>query len=286
MTSYRGDTAMSSIVAENSIENTLEGAASKEGKPTGLIQSVDRAMQIMQLLSDYGTQTVTEISQKLDVHKSTASRLLATLEQHGMVEQYQNRGAYRLGLALVGFTNSVLKDYNILDYTRPICEKLGRETDETVNVAIIVGKNVINIDQVTGSGAIASVNWIGKHTPIHATSSGKSIVAFMPLEKREQLIQSGLKRFTDYTLIDPDEFRTALKVVREQGFAITVHEFEVGLTGIAAPIFDSSGNVEASISVSAPTFRAEGNVAYDIAVKVKHAADEVSQRLGYRSVRS
>lgn len=262
---------------------TSENVELKESKPTGLIQSVDRAMQIMQLLSDYGTQTVTEISQKLDVHKSTASRLLATLEQHGVVEQNQNRGAYQLGLALVGYTNSVLKDYNILDYTRPICERLGRELDETVNVAIIVGKNVINIDQITGSGAIASVNWIGKHTPIHATSSGKSIIAFMTLEKREQIIEAGLKPYTKVTLVDAQAFRNALAVVRSQGFAITIDEFEIGLTGIAAPIFDSLGNVEASISVSAPSFRAQGDVVYEIAAKVKQAADEVSQKLGYRS---
>jgi len=278
MTTFRDDT----IDVNNVSVMASENVTLKDSKPAGLIQSVDRAMQIMQLLSECGTQTVTEISQKLNVHKSTASRLLATLEQHGMVEQYQNRGAYRLGLALVGFTNSVLKDYNILDYTRPICEKLGRETDETVNVAIIVGKNVINIDQVTGSGSIASVNWIGKHTPIHATSSGKSIIAYMPVEKREKFIQTDLKRFTEHTLVDPEKFRDALNVVRKQGFAITIHEFEMGLTGVAAPIFDSVGNVEASISVSAPTFRAEGNIAYQIAAKVKQAADEVSQRIGYR----
>jgi len=269
MTTFRDDT----IDVNNVSVMASEDVTLKDSKPAGLIQSVDRAMQIMQLLSDCGTQTVTEISQKLEV-------------QHGMVEQYQNRGAYRLGLALVGFTNSVLKDYNILDYTRPVCEKLGRETDETVNVAIIVGKNVINIDQVTGSGAIASVNWIGKHTPIHATSSGKSIIAHMPVEKREKFIQTDLQRFTEHTLVDPEKFRDALKVVRKQGFAITIHEFELGLTGIAAPIFDSVGSVEASISVSAPTFRAEGNIAYDIAAKVKEAADEVSRRIGYRTSNS
>lgn len=265
------------------VENVdLTSNDGKEVKTAGLIQSVDRAMQIMQLLSDCGTQTVTDISQKLEVHKSTASRLLATLEQHGMVEQHQNRGAYRLGLALVGFTNSVLKDYNILDYTRPVCEQLGRETDETVNVAIILGKNVVNIDQVTGSGSIASVNWIGKHTPIHATSSGKSILAFTPIEKREKIIEAGLKRYTKDTLVDPDKFRDALAIIRQQGFAITVGEFEVGLTGIAAPIFNSMNQVEASISVSSPTFRTEGDKPYQRAARVKQVADEISQRLGYR----
>ena len=289
MTAFRDDvdvnalsaTLLNSEEADISVVPVVEDSTAKQ--PSGLIQSVDRAMQIMQLLSECGTQTVTEISQKLDVHKSTASRLLATLEQHGMVEQHQNRGAYRLGLALVGFTNSVLKDYNILDYSRPICERLGRETDETVNVAIILGKNVVNIDQVTGSGAIASINWIGKHTPIHATSSGKSIVAYMPHDKREAIIQGELKAFTQHTLVKADKLRAALDFIRQQGFAITIDEFEAGLTGIAAPIFNSSGIVEASISVSAPSFRAEGDAVYEIAAKVKRAADEVSQMLGYRN---
>ncbi len=291
MTAFRDDVdinALSATLLNNDEPNGVEDVASivKDSsvkQPSGLIQSVDRAMQIMQLLSEAGTQTVTEISQKLDVHKSTASRLLATLEQHGVVEQYQNRGAYRLGLALVGFTNSVLKDYNILDYARPVCERLGRDTDETVNVAIILGKNVVNIDQVTGSGAIASVNWIGKHTPIHATSSGKSILAFMEPDKREAIVQAELKPFTQHTLVEADKFRAALDTIRKQGFAITIGEFELGLTGIAAPIFNSTGTVEASVSVSAPTFRVQGEMINEIAAKVKQAAEDVSQMLGYRN---
>jgi IclR family transcriptional regulator, acetate operon repressor len=138
-------------------------------KDTNQIQSVDRSLAILEHLS-HGAASVSKVAEALKIHKSTAFRLLATLEQHGFVSQETERGKYRLGMTLVHLAATVTADLDLVRLARPVCEKLSERVQETVNLAVLERNGVINIDQVIGSPSIVSMNWVGKRNPLTCTS--------------------------------------------------------------------------------------------------------------------
>lgn len=151
---------------------------------------------------------------------------------------------------------------------------------ETVNVAIHDGRKVISVDQVIGSAAVTTINWVGQRTPMHATSASKVFLAHMPAEQRDAVLAEGLDRYTSRTVVDPIVLEQQLGLVRDRGFAYTMEEHEIGLAAIAAPIRSIDGSVVAAVSVSGPTFRVNEDTIPEMAPHVLAAADEISQRNG------
>jgi DNA-binding IclR family transcriptional regulator len=249
--------------------------------PAG-VQSVDRALSILQILARHGEAGVTEIAAELGVHKSTAFRLVATLESHGMVEQNDERGKYRLGVGILRLAGATTARLDVVQEARPICRRLAADTGETVNIAVLSDRSALYVDQVAGQSALQSHNWVGQHIPLHATSNGKVLLSGLSADEVDQRLPR-LAPFTDLTVTSRAKLRRELVEVRDRGYAVAVDELEVGLTAIAAPIRNSHGDVIASLSVSGPTFRlGEGRVK-ELAPVVMDAADEVSSRLGYGS---
>jgi DNA-binding IclR family transcriptional regulator len=246
------------------------------------VQSVDRAVTILELLARQGETGVTEIAAELGVHKSTAFRLTAALEMRGLVEQAGDRGKYRLGMGLVRLAGAATMRMDLSLQSKPVCERLAAEIAETINVAILDADEAVNIDQVIGPSAISSHNWVGQRTPLHATSSGKILLAYAPEPTREARLAGSLKRYTDRTVVDPEELRKQLTAVRRDGFAYTLEELEEGLNAVAAPIHGQTGQVVAAVSVSGPSFRlAEQRLLGEVAQAVVRAGREISHRLGY-----
>ncbi|MGC0316556.1 IclR family acetate operon transcriptional repressor [Kitasatospora acidiphila] len=245
------------------------------------VQSVDRAVTILEILARRGETGVTEIATELGVHKSTAFRLAAALEMRGLVEQSGERGKYRLGLGLIRLAGAATVRMDLSQQSRPVCERLAVEVAETINLAILDGDAAVNIDQVFGPSALTTHNWIGQRTALHATSSGKVLLAHLPGEVLKARLAAPLERFTPRTLTDSDALLEQLEQVRTQGFAFCVEELEPGLNAVAAPVFAQNGQVVAAISASGPSFRlTEGRIP-EVAAAVRSAAEQVSARLGY-----
>jgi IclR family acetate operon transcriptional repressor len=245
------------------------------------VQSVDRAVSILQVLARSGSAGVTEIAAELDVHKSTVSRLLSTLGARGLVEQTTNRGRYRLGYGVVQLAAGANTKTDLSLISRPICQALAESVGETVNIAISDGRAIISIDQVIGSAAITTVNWVGQRTPMHATSSGKVHLADMGPDELQTHLDAGLERYTDATIVDPSALKQQLETVREQGYAQVQGEHEVGLAAVSAPIRSLTGKVVAALAVSGPQFRINPATIPGIAAQVTAAASEISERNGY-----
>lgn len=244
------------------------------------VQSVDRALTILESLARHGEAGVTELAGDLAVHKSTAFRLVATLESHGLVEQTEDRGKYRLGVGLLRLAGATTARLDVVQEARPVCRKLAADTGETVNIAVLADRAALYLDQVAGSSALQPHNWVGQHIPLHATSNGKVLLCGLEPDRLADLLGS-LPAYTDMTITKKGQLRRELDRVREQGFAVAVDELEVGLTAAAAPIRNAHGDVIASMSVSGPTFRLDENrVAHVVSLLVR-AADEVSHRLGW-----
>jgi DNA-binding IclR family transcriptional regulator len=246
------------------------------------VQSVDRALTILDILARLGESGVTEIAAELGVHKSTAFRLVSTLESHGMVEQNEERGKYRLGVGVLRLAGATTARLDVVQEARSICRKLAADSGETVNIAVLSDRSVLYVDQVSGQSTLQAHNWVGQHIPLHATSNGKVLLSGLTSDDVDARLPR-LPSYTSDTVTTRARLRRDLAMVREQGYAVAVDELEVGLTAIAAPIHNAHGDVIASLSVSGPTFRLGDLRVKELVPVVQDAADEVSRRLGHGS---
>jgi DNA-binding IclR family transcriptional regulator len=245
------------------------------------VQSVDRAVAILEILARDGEAGVTEVARELDVHKSTASRLLAALGARELVAQDAARGKFRLGVGLVRLAGAAGQRLDVVQESRPVCRALAREVGETVNLAILSGRDALYLDQVAGPAALSPHNWAGLRIPLHATSDGKVLLAYLPDVERAECLTLPLRRFTEHTITAVAAFCQVLDQVRERGFATAVDELEDGLTAVAAPVRNAEGTVIASISASGPSFRIPADRILALADAAGRAAAEVSRRLGW-----
>src|SRR4051794_16204572 len=244
------------------------------------VQSVDRALTILELLAREGDAGVTEIAAELGVHKSTAFRLLATLESHRLVEQDGDRGRYRLGVGNLRLAGATTARLDLVSEARPVCRQLAADTGETGNITLRSETSALYLDQVAGSSALQSHNWVGQHIPLHATSNGKVLISELDDAELKAAVRE-LPRLTDRTVKKRSELKAQLEHIREVGYAVVVDELEVGLTAAAAPIRNAHGDIVASMSISGPTFRLTEERLEETVPLLVAAATEVSHRLGW-----
>lgn len=249
-------------------------------EPSGGVQSVDRALTILEMLARVGEAGVTEIATQLGVHKSTAFRLVSTLESHRLVEQTADRGRYRLGVGILRLAGATTARLDLVQQARPVCIQLAADTGETVNIAVLSERSALYLDQIAGSSALQPHNWVGQHIPLHATSNGKVLLSGLGEPQLKDVLGT-LARFTAKTITTRSMLREELSGVRERGYAVAVDELEEGLTAAAAPVRNAHGDVVASMSVSGPSFRLTSARVEDVLPRLIAAADEVSHRLGW-----
>jgi DNA-binding IclR family transcriptional regulator len=261
-------------------EQTAVGGEDRSG-PATPVQSVDRALTILEMLAESGELGVTEIGAELNVHKSTAFRLLGSLEQHRLVEQLGERGKYRLGFGIVRLAGATTARLDLAREGGPVCRQLAGEINETVNIAVMDAGAAVNITQEQGSAAVTAQNWIGQRTPLHATSSGKVLLAWADADALAAVLKAGLERRTPATITDPAALRAELDRIRQRGWAYAVEELETGLNTVAAPIRGADGSVVAALSASGPSYRLGTESVPAVAKKLQVGADEISSQLGY-----
>lgn len=258
------------------------GAREKQPKAApGSVQSVDRAVSVLEILARLGEAGVTEIADELGVHKSTAFRLLGVLENRGLVSQAKDRGKYFLGAGVLRLAGAAAVRLDISQEGGPVCRDLADELGETVNLAIIDEDAAVNIMQARGPASVTAQNWLGRRTPLHATSSGKILLAHLPTTLREGLIARTLPRLTEHTVTGMVALRAELEAVVDQGYAIAVEELEVGLAAVAAPVRAHDGKVIGALSASGPVYRLTEDRLTELAKRTVAAAVELSRRMGY-----
>jgi DNA-binding IclR family transcriptional regulator len=236
----------------------------------------------MEFLSRRGWSGVTEVSRELEIHKSTSYRLLTTLRDRGLVEQDAATEKYRLGFGLVLLARTVSADLDILRCARPVCDRLSERTKETVTIAVLEGDDAVIIHQSISRASALSVDWTGRHTPLHATAAGKIFLVYMPEDQLLRILGEPLERFTENTIVDPQSLQDHVKEIRATGYGYTVEELEIGLNAVGAPIRSAEGAVVGTVSVSGPAFRLPSDALPEIGDLSKRAATEISRCLGFR----
>ncbi|ANZ34827.1 IclR family transcriptional regulator [Lentzea guizhouensis] len=244
------------------------------------VQSVDRAISVLEMLAQ-GEAGITEIAGELGVHKSTVSRLVSVLEARGLVEQLGERGKYAIGFGVVRLAGAATGRMDLTKLGQPVCQSLADSFGETVNIAVHDAGVAINITQARGSAAVSAVNWIGQRTPLHATSSGKVLLAFLPDAERKRLVSLPLDAYTEKTVVDGTRLLAELETVAEQGFAACFEELELGLHAVAVPVRGHRGEVVAAMSASGPSYRLSRQRVEEIVPAMSTAAADLSAQLGY-----
>jgi DNA-binding IclR family transcriptional regulator len=212
------------------------------------IQSVDRAAALLKAIADARRPpTVVELAELCGLNRSTAWRLLATLDAHGLIERDPVSQRYSLGYALLRIAAGAEVD-PLVRRARPVLESLARETGEAANLAVAKRFNLVYVDQVDPPQIMAP-NWFGRPVPLHATSTGKAYLAFLEPDERRAALPERLERYTETTVTDRRRLTAELDQVRRTGYAVCVGELEESLFGASAPVLSEQGRPVAVVSV-------------------------------------
>ena len=245
------------------------------------MQSVDRAISVLEILARRGSVGVSEMAIEIGVHKSTAFRLLSALEDRDLVEQVGDRGKYQLGFGILRLASAIPTRLDLVRQARPVLDELVAQFGETVNLAVVRSHYAVNVDQAMSPAAIASQNWVGQLTPLHATSSGKVLLA--------HLDEAGSRGDCSTRPASPASRRPPSPRARcstrswpprsRTGTRRTFEEYEDGLNAVAAPVRDHSGAVVGAVSVSGPAYRFDAARIKEIVDELRHGAARISERM-------
>jgi IclR family KDG regulon transcriptional repressor len=202
-------------------------------------QTLDRALLILDFVGER-PRRINEIALFLEVHHSTALRLLHTLRKHGFVHELPDH-RYRLGSAIFRLSFQALEGIELRSVAKPFMERLNALTGETVHLGTLEDGDVVYIEKVEASHRVRMHSRIGAVATLHCTGVSKAILAFLPADQRQQLLAGhDLKRFTEHTFTTIDAIEADLALSRERGYALDAEEHEAGIHCAAAPVFTAA----------------------------------------------
>lgn len=242
------------------------------------VRAVDRAVRILcSLDADHPERTLSEIARTTDLPKSTAYRILLTLEESGFVQQTNDGERYRLGLRIASLGLTALRRISIRRQALPLMRQLVERFSETCALGILDEGSVLDIEVVQSDHVLTIASEVGRRLPLHSTASGKALLAFLPPSVVESVVERPLEARTEKTITSLDELHRELELVRQRGYAFDEEENELGVRAVAAPIFDRDGSVVAEISMPGPTSRLTLDRVPEIARAIVDAAKGVSR---------
>jgi DNA-binding IclR family transcriptional regulator len=249
--------------------------------PVGVLTKVLSIFDLLDRSHD-GLQ-LRAIAEQTGLNKSTAYRFLAHLERAGYLVR-DTTGAYLLGPRLVHLGSGSTYQSTIRKVSRPILDALWRETGETVNLAVLDGREILYLDVIESPHNFRLVSQVGMRRPVHCTALGKAVLASQTASFRDELLSATkFEKLTPHSITRSSELIAELGRIQRRGYALDDEEVELGARCVAASVLDSSGQVAAGVSVSGPTIRMARARTAQIAEAVKKAALEISLHLGYKT---
>ena len=249
---------------------------------TNLVQSVDRALRIIEFLAENPTGAgITEISKSLGLSKGTVHRLISTLKERDFAYQSSNTELYRLSYKILYLYNCISNNIDMFKVSRPIIRKFADKVDATVHLATLDEKrsNIVYIDRIEPMNSqkpFVMSSRVGKKAPCYCTAAGKMLLSqYSDDEIRDIMKDEEYKTYTDKTIKNIDEFLEEIHKVRKQGYALDENEYDHGIICISIPIYNSNGKIDFAMSVT-------GLILYTKAeelINLKDQLDEVSRKV-------
>ncbi|MFC4469189.1 IclR family transcriptional regulator [Streptomyces xiangluensis] len=248
-------------------------AASASGK----VQSLERAIILLQATADSAPDgdTASNLAARCGLNRATAWRLLSTLEQYGMVERSPVTNRYTVGFAVARMASAAGFD-GLIRRAHGTLSRVSEQTGETANLAVVQPLGLTYIDEVTPPVVLAA-KWLGRQVPVHATSTGKALLAWLPEEEAESLLSGSLEAYTDTTITDRARLRAELEQTRERGYSVCAGEMERNLYGVSAPVLGSRGRPFAVVSIWGPQDRVPESRLTALGPLARAAAEEIAK---------
>ncbi len=252
--------------------------ADLEGSPA---IAVDRALNILEAASQRRDGlTNSELSRRLGIPKSSASYILRTLERRGYLRRDAESGRYMLGLKLMSLGGEAQAGLDLADISLPFMRALVERVGLTCHLAVLDHGEAVYIEKVEAPGFFKVNTWVGRRMYLHSTSVGKALLAWLPKDEAEKLLrEQNLKKRTPKTISSMARLLTELERVREQGYGVDDEENSPGARCVAAPIFDSLGNVIAALGVSGTLTQVDRAKLPRIAEALKETSRRITKQL-------
>lgn len=250
-------------------------------------QAISRAFELLKMFDDQHPEwSLGDLVEATAFKKTTAFRILSALEYEGILRR-TNTGNYQLGSELIQLGGRAVRANPLRNVARPYLKELTQQTKEATTLDLLSfeeGKEplLVVIDEVIGHYFLGMTQYIGIRMPAHATAPGKAMLAFLPQSVVEEMVPKTLSAMTEYTITTREALQGEFKRIRQQGFGITIHELELGITAVGAPIFNQHGEVKASISIGGPSSRISPEKLIEYGQMTVKAASAISFQLGYR----
>lgn len=242
--------------------------------------SMRTALQLLNLFTmDEPELSLSQIADKLQVGISTAHRLTYTLMAEGFLTKDSQTKKFRLGASILGMGNTIITQNQLCRISIPVLESLAIKTGESAHIAILRDYQAIYLIRMDSKNPVHLLSHAGKRNPIHCTSSGQAILAFKSETMFDHVIARGLEKYTTNTITSPVKFKQLLQKIRQQGYSLSEEELHNGVSSIAVPIKNISGQVTASISIAGPIARINQDTLPRLARLVKQAAEQVSEQI-------
>jgi IclR family KDG regulon transcriptional repressor len=244
------------------------------------IRAVERALDVLSCFSHQTPElSMTQIAEQVGINKSTVHRLLATLEKNRFVERDLATGLYRPGIRLIQMAYLTLEHNDLRRLAAPLLRQLCDLQRENVNLSVLDDVDVVYVDVIESAQRVKLAASSGQRLPAFCTASGKAILAFMPEENVKRILERGMPKYTQRTLVTSKEIFNDFSQTREWGFAISDQEFEDGINAIAAPIFNANNQPIASVSVAGPAYRLSRERMVEIGPQVVATANNIAQEV-------
>jgi IclR family transcriptional regulator, acetate operon repressor len=246
-------------------------------------QAVTRALALLKTFGGSRPEyTLGELAQATGLNKTTAHRILAALEQEEFVTRNPRTGAYRLGAELIALGSIAVRTHDLRTVARPTLEELAAATGETTTLEVLSQRQALVLDEVSSRFLVGTTQDVGSRLPLHATSTGKLLLAHAPTAEIEAVLAGPLAQLAPCTVTDPQALAAQLDAIRRAGYAVAQEELEPGFVAIAAPIHDAARTVIAAISVGGPSLRLHGERIAAVTAAVQEGARAISRQIGYR----
>ncbi|MGI8311754.1 IclR family transcriptional regulator [Saccharopolyspora hattusasensis] len=240
------------------------------------------AVDVMQAMSEAGREIgVSDLARKTGMSKATVYNILTTLESRRLVERNPTQPLYRLGWGLYELGAGVARTSDLAQAARHFMDELAEATGETTLLGIYDADSVLHLDRATGgTGTIRIVADTGRRSPLHATASGKVLLAWQPEQTLERVLGGPLRRFTRNTVTDPDQIIKDLETTRQRGYATNWQEYEVGMCSLSVPLRDYTGQVVGALTIAGPAQRISSRSANRLVATMLESARGIEYRLG------
>jgi IclR family transcriptional regulator, KDG regulon repressor len=244
------------------------------------VQSLLNAVDVLQAMARSDRELgVSELARRTGMSKAATYAILRTLETRRVVARDPDSFTYRLGWALYEMGASVVRGLDLSRVARTYLDDLARSTGDSVLLGIVEEDSILYLDRGESPEQFHMVANIGRRSPIHASASGRAILAFSePL--LERVLSEPLRPYTTYTVTDPMRLMKALERVRRKGYATCWQEVEIGLSSIGVPLRDYTGDVVAALTLAGPMARVNSKTEQDLVPLLRETAAAIEQRLG------